>query len=352
MTIPNNRPAMKRIPSRLQVIAHLLGLFLTGSCAAQNPTLKDLLDQNGIPTQSFSASELAKEVDGGTGAKDDLSMVAYAVRQGESLTGEIGLVRYDAATQKLDRKTMDFKDDDLCGGSPLGVQFLGRFAWLSLHFNPSANCLLALDEQLTVQAKVFGFSLTEVAPDQLIFTEGMMQFAPIHAERLQLIDLRSRTALELYPPEHDALRKRFEAEHEKHMPPKNICATNQNDYCDASMFDESISAIRVLKEGGLTFLAHWDASHVIKAGDDPETVASETNQYVYLYQAGKWLFCDVKVSDGGDAEANVSAALMRENPLPCVPKTPVTPDTGSADLSPFPPPEFSPDAKQGSRDHR
>ena len=333
------------------MIASLLGLCLTELCTAQTPSLKDLLDRNTVPTVSFSASELAKEVDGSSNNKNGVSVVAYMVRNDDSYTGDLRVVRYDAATQRLDRKAIKFKEYDLCGGSPLGIQFLGKFAWLSLHVNPSANCLLALNDQLEIQAKIFGFDLTEVGPAQLAYTEGMVHFAPIHAERLRLVDLGTHTSRELYPPQHDTLRPPFEEEHAKHLPSRKTCEASQNDPCDASTFDESIGPIQVLKEGGFTFLANWQASHVMKPNGDSETVASETNQYVYRFQLGKWLFCDVKIASG-DASMTGTTRSPVWDPPPCTPQTPVDADMSSSNLNPFPPPELSNTLQKESRDHR
>lgn len=178
-----------------------------------------------------------------------------------------------------------------------------------------------------------------------------MHFAGIHAERLQLVDLKTRTAPELYPPLHDTLRTLFEAEHAKLMPPQSTCEANENDSCDSAFFDESIGPIHPLKSGGFTFLASWDASHVLKPDEAPETVVSETNQYVYRYQTGKWFFCDVKIPEGAHWEMDALASPILDT-LPCTPRIPVEADTSSADLSPFPKPEFDSPQEQKSRNHR
>ncbi len=313
-------------------------LFAALPCRAQT-TLREQLRSAGILADSFSKAELDEIVDGVKASNAQYVFFAYLRTEGDRLTGYPRLVRYDQTSGTILRSDLKFDEKDQCCGAPDGIQFLDNNLLLSFHYNPSASTLLVLDQNLQTVEIMYGFDVERVAPHQLIMTEGMMHFAPIHAERLQFVDLGTGATQELYPPMNDALRVAFNAKNKKLMPPDDICHSFENDYCDPAMYDEGVTTIGTDGNGRFALVAGWNSSHVTSKGGDPVDIASES--VLYLYEQGKdgWLYCEQELSEG---EANALTSNYKGGfegvKARCHPNQKVVPDMTTSDLSPFPEP--------------
>jgi len=312
-------------------------LFAVLPCCSQT-TLREQLQHAGIPDSSFSKAELDEIVDGVSANKDRYVYFAYLRTKGEMLAGYPLVLRYDQKTGAILRSKLQPDKKDECCGAPDGIDFADDYLLLSFHDNPSASSVLALDNKLQLVEILYGFGTYQIAPDQVVLTENMMHFAPVHPERLEFVDLRTGATKELYPPKGDALRERFAREHEMHMPSEEICR-QLNDPCDPELYDEGISVLGTDRKGRFALVAGREGSHATKKDEAPATVASQLA--LYLYERGKsgWFYCEAQISE---VEAK---ALIHEYEngydsvkTRCVPDQPVVPDMSTSDFSPFPSP--------------
>lgn len=312
----------------------LLGVLMGGP-----HTLREQLQDAGIPEKSFSEAELNQKVDGSETRNNQTIYFVYIRRNGDELTGNPQVVRYNIGDNVLLRSEIKPEDENLCCGSPEGMEIVDDFLLLTFHFNPSAASVVVLDKNLKTIKTLYGFGVERVATDQVVFTENMIHFAPVHAERLQFVDLRSSAAEELYPPSNDALRTTFNEENTKRMPPDDICQSSENDLCDPQLYDDDAEIVSTNGNGGFALVANWNSSHAIKKGSDPVTIASASVLYLYEHHNNRWLFCDQKITDD-EATTLINSRKNSYELLKsrCTPRQTVISDTTTDEFSPFPKP--------------
>lgn len=315
----------------------LLGLITVLIVALTSPaeTLRDVLKSNGVPESAFSRAELDGSVNAAAAAKNNRVLVVYLRLDNNGLIGNPQLVQFKRDSGALVRSGVKPEDEDRCCGSPDGVEFVGDFAILSFHINPSAATMLVLDKDLKLVTTLYGFDVREVVPGQLLFIENMIHFAPVHPERLQLADLRTGKRMELYPPRGDALRAEFAREHAKHMPPPSTCM-QMNDPCKPELYDETVEFVDTDRGGNFVFTVHREALHAMVIGQPPESVGSETAFYRYAWNGRSWMYCEQKLT--ADQVARYKAQGHHENLVlenDCTPALPVVADTSNAQFSPF-----------------
>lgn len=317
----------------MRSLALIAALLITLSCRAE--TLREFLKTSGIPDNNFSKAELDKEVNGAVGNNQQIVLAAYVRVEGDQLTGNPRLVRYDRDSGAILRSEVKPEDEDMCCGSPEDINLIGDFAILSFHSNPSAETMLVLGKDLKLVTTLYGFNVREVAPGQVVFIENMVHFAPVHPERVQFADLRTAKTKELYPPQGDALRAAFAREHARHMPPHATCEKS-DDPCRPDLYDEDIDFVDTDGHGAFSFTVHRDALHATAEGQPPDAVASEAALYRYAANGNAWLYCEEKLSDteakslAPSGHSGDAATKAR-----CTPTLPVTPDMSTANFSPF-----------------
>lgn len=317
----------------MRMLVLIAALLIALSSPAE--TLREVFKSNGIPEVSFSKVELDENVNGAAANNEAYVLVVYVRVNGNLLSGYPQLVRYDRHSGAIRRLEIKPEDEDECCGAPGDVEFIGDFAILSFHINPSAAAMLVLGRELNLVTTLYGFGVHEVAPDQVVFIENMIHFASAHPERLQFADLRSGKKTELYPPKGDVLRAEFAREHAKYMPPQATCE-KFNDPCEPELYDEDIDFVGVDGQVTFAFAVHRDASHATEEGQPPDSVGSEVALYRYTRSSNGWLYCEEKLSEdearalGGPPPHNNFTAKER-----CTPALPVVPDMSNSDYSPF-----------------
>jgi hypothetical protein len=278
---------------------HLL-LFACLTCpAVDGETLQELLDKSGVPVRSFTAEELSAEVNRAIHSDDKRVLIAYGPVDrltGIAFIGARSTIRFDRPTGSVLRGVLPENQTSRCGGAPEAISITDDFVLVTTHINPSAGCTLVLDDQMHLQKTLFGFSPVRVAPGKIVIVENMIHFAAVHPERLQLIDLETWVISELYPPRGDAMRHRLAAMNAAKMPPQATCVALNED-CDADLFDESVSALTSDNQGRFAFIVTQAADHVLKQGEQPETVASQTVFYLYQRRGSGWRFCQEELQD-------------------------------------------------------
>jgi hypothetical protein len=302
-------------------------------------TLNQLLLEEQIPSDYFSAEELAQTV-GGTiflGGPDELEL-AYDVLAGESAYVSSHVVKYDKKRGVLLKSKLQTDKTEVCFGPFTGMLHVGEFTLVSTHISPSAGCLLVLDDQMAQKATLYGFSPRPVAPNRVVLIEDMIHFSPVHPERLQLADLKLGTTFELYPSKGDAMRARLASENATHMPTRAICM-KMNDPCDPHLFDEEILAIATGPEDRFALIVKQSASHVTVPEESPVTVASQSVLYIYAPSDYGWIYCQAEVSNQ-EATMRTQASRLRswqfnDTAGRCTPNLPVLPDMSTSVVNPF-----------------
>lgn len=316
--------------------------LLTVSLALAMPLhaekLQQLLEDQGVPAASFSPEELSSEVSGVAKSDEHRTAIAYGEVDrvtGNALVGPRTVISFDKGTGAVQHKALPAEGTESCGGAPTAIDFADDFILLQTHINPSAACTLVVDANLALQKTLYGFNPVRVAPNQIVLTEDMIHFAPVHPERLQLVDLVKWTNSELYPPRGDLLRKNLAAKNAAGMPTQEACTAN-NESCDPQDFDESISALTSDGDGGFVFVASQEASHVRKEGEAPEKIASQNVLYVYRKQGTGWRYCQQELQESEvEAVKQQLLSAFEKGASRCVPRKIVFPDLQTQKYNPF-----------------
>lgn len=319
----------------------LFGLLCVSFCLAMSAraeTLQQLLQDQGVPAASFSPEELSLEVSGVAKSDDHRTVIAYAEVDrltGNAMVGPRTILSFDKTSSAVQRKALPTEGTESCGGAPIEIGFSDDFILLQTHINPSAGCTLVVDANLALQKTLYGFNPVRVAPNQIVVVEDMIHFAPVHPERLQLVDLVKWTNSELYPPRGDVLRKSLAAQNAAALPSQETCTVN-NESCDPNDFDETLNAITSDGQGRFAFVATQEASHVRKEGEAPEKVASQNVLYVYRKQGTGWRYCqqELQQSDVEGVKQQLVSDFVKAAGR-CIPRKIVFPDLSSQKYNPF-----------------
>lgn len=293
-------------------------------------TLKELLIEEQIPSNSFNAEELNQTVGDTILSRDNNELeVAYNVLGAHSAIVSAHVVKYDKQSGVLQRSTLENGRLDFCLGALSGMVKVGEFILVTSHISPSAGCVIVLDGQLDQKETLYGFGPLPVAPAGILLIENMIHFSPVHPERLRFVNLKGGTTTELYPPKGDAMRAKLARENAAHMPTPEICM-KMNDPCNPHLFDEDILGIRTGTGGRFALISHQSAGHVTVRGEPPVVVASQWVLYIYEPVDGGWKYCESAVNHE-EAMKWAQASQKRtwrfgDTAGRCTPNLPVVPD--------------------------
>lgn len=263
------------------------------------------------------------------------AVVIYNVLDGDLFVGPLQVVEYNFSRGAMRKSRLHFDQGDACQGSPENVYLIDSYTLFSTHINPSAECLLLLDSKLMIGTRFYGFFPLQVAPGQVAIIENMVHFAPVHPERMQVINLRTNETIEIYPPANDPLRARLAVEHTKKMPPSETCM-RMNDPCDPNLFDEQFSTTGTDGERRLAFLVSQSASHAIAENTEPETVVQQSVLYNYALRSGSWYYCQELIStpEVETLQLSLNRQFGAEVSHHCKPDRLVSPDMSTAVYKP------------------
>ena len=126
----------------------------------------------------------------------------YLTRYGKN-TGQWQHVALDPTrVEKLTQSPYGF-------GSVLNVVHSGKRYYLDLHWNPSAGCLLILNENLMPEDALLGWPRGWFRSGAVLYTRNMIHFADVHPETLWLYDPETHESQQLYPEQDDPFRTAF-----------------------------------------------------------------------------------------------------------------------------------------------
>lgn len=318
----------------MRVLALIAALVFVIPCRAE--TLRQLLTSAQIPLNSFGNAELNAQVNGVSGSDQQIVLAVYMLVTENSLVGNPQLARYDHATGSIQRSEVKPENTATCCGSPEGINWVGGFALVSFHINPSAETILVIASDLKLSTTLYGFDVHEVLPGKVVFIENMIHFAPAHPERLELADLRTGNKTELYPPKNDELRADYAREHAKHLPSDGTCQ-KANDPCEPDLYDEDITFIGADGHGNFAFAVQRNAQHFDGNDTSNYVTPSAYALYRYFWNGKFWLYCEESLAaeqHNSDLSDRSFRAELRSRPG-CIPNLSVTPDLSNADFSPF-----------------
>lgn len=317
--------------------AAILLLTLTAIPAINAQTLESALRADHIPTDHFTSAELAAHVNATSGTEDSQRYFVYLTvdLQGR-LSGAPVMIKYDNATGKLIKRNLKPNAMEDCCGSPLEIDLTKHYLLISFHDSPSAETVLVADKDLTYRRTLYGFGFHEIAPDQVVYVENMVHFAPQHQERLAWADLIRGTVSELYPPQGDRLRDAFAIFNEQHMPSMPECR-EANDPCEPEIYDEDITFLPEDAPGILAVNVTRAANHDRVITQNDAGVPIETARYLYKLEGANWFYCEqeatpVKLVTRNEVNASQPAAAAAT----CDPNLPVASDS-SGPQNPFSP---------------
>jgi hypothetical protein len=286
-------------------------LCVAAVCGAQ--TLKDELNKSGIPAAGFRSAELAQGVNAASARDGNATYLVYMrVDEKNTLSGFPQAVRYEPESGKVLRRELTVGEEQNCCGSPLGISFSRSYELFEFHLTPSASIVVVADRALRAVEILLGFGVQEIAPDEVIFTENMIHFAPAHPERIMLVNLGTGAARQLYPPKGDTLRAAFARDHEAKMPSQEVCG-KMDDPCRPDYYDEQVGLLNADGPRRITMRFSRDATHAFREGEPPDTVLSRQALYVYERRKEGWFYCSVPVTNITGEKANCNPELPVES---------------------------------------
>ncbi|MGB7189441.1 MAG: hypothetical protein WBD10_04845 [Acidobacteriaceae bacterium] len=312
----------------------LISALLVTSLPSPAKSLKDLLQAERIPLTSFGAAELGSTLrESVVLSNPQQETLAYTLSGSTAESSTMHVLKFDRRISELLKSAV--RETDACSGGLESITAVDNHLLISTSISPSAQCQIVLDKNLMQTETLYGFGPERVGPDQIVLTENMIHFAPVHAERLQFADLRRRVTAELYPPKGDVLRSKLARENARNMPPAKVCQ-QMNDPCAPELFDESISRIATDGEGRFAFIVNQSANHATAPDEAPTTTASQNVLYIYSHGNSGWLYCEDGLGDS-EAEMLTNSWQFGDAEGRCAPKIPVVPDMSTAFMNPFMP---------------
>ena len=293
-----------------RVVMLVAGLLAVVNLRAE--TLRQVLQQNGVPTSAFKPAELDAQVSSGAAdSSGDRVILAYpALGEQERIGAPLEVLMYQRATRKLMRRTVTpAETSDECFGSVLRIFGLAGYILVETHINPSASCTIVLDSELRVKHTLFGWSVAQLGQDAILLEEDEIHFASVHPLRLAVFDPAAGLAQEVYPPDGDPLRERFSSDLNQHLPTAAWCREH-NHPCDPSSFDEDLGEAAYADSEGrkFAFVASYDAGGF---GDAAErAVGIRSVLYVYRRSGEGWTYCQDPLSN---LEVETRQELLKNN---------------------------------------
>jgi hypothetical protein len=275
----------------------LTAALAAGNAAAQqNPTLADVLKQEGIPSPQRTIPNLNSRITSFSTLNDDREfLIAYYLDNPKNeLRFPLLVTLFDRHSGRwrhvelTDIKVQVFEGadhpiQDDCIGSVLDISRHGDQYFLNLHFNPSAGCLLVLNTDLTVSHTLAGWPVAFFKSGSFVWIGDMVHFSDVHAEMLFLYDPLARKSQQIYPLKNDPLRDDFSTRLERVINKKQ-CAEN-NWACEPDRFATEIDSVEVNNEiNALAFLAAFTTEGFLTREDAENSGQWYDDDYVYLFQ--------------------------------------------------------------------
>lgn len=257
---------------------------------ASPQTLRGVLDAKSLPITGAKLANLEKEITGGAEFDDSNQFaIAYYLDDGSGgLNPPLFVDRYDKKKEDWQSGTLfepqtKAGDLDACLGSILAIKASGGRLFLDTHINPSAGCLLVLSHDLKLEANLYGWLLSQLGSDLLIYHRSEVHFAPVHPAEIAVYDLRSKRDVTIFPPKTPtAIREaRTTQLREFYKSNPEWCKKN-DDPCVPEEFDSEVQETIATSEANsaLAFLVSYEQIQLVE-GDVQKPSGPKDVLYVY-----------------------------------------------------------------------
>lgn len=264
-----------------------VGARVCGGQGVARLSLGDVLRKNDIPVERMSSAERERGVAQWMAGRDGTKvLVAYSLREDDGAeTPFFHLLRYDPAKAGL--KQVRVEPEGECGDRFWGMEPVVGMMGLQMSPNPSAECLILIDERLRVVDQLAGIFAGTVR-GQVILYGNTIHFAPTHPQELLIYDPATRKQVTVYPQAGDTRRKAFTAKLRRVMPPDAWCREN-NKGCDPKDFTTELSNV-VVDASGMSFRFKATMTASEGFGEKAEQMArDEAVTYACSWNQGKWV---------------------------------------------------------------
>jgi hypothetical protein len=302
-------PGTKRLPNqvhersatRRRATPVLLLLFFTPPAAqSQNtpPTLRSALSQAGVSAQGLDGANLEKPIGSWAELNNDAAyLIAYFVaEESNRLDAPLFVHRYDkrqhswTSTSLPEARAATQDMNVRCFGSVLAINEFQGLYLLNTHQSPSAGCLLILNRDLKWKTSLYGWFLTGLGKDRVIYHRSQIHFAPVHSLEMGMYDLAADGDLTIFPPQaatpiRDELTRRLG---EFFVARQNWCSTN-NHPCDPTWFDSAlVSDVAVnAEQDALAFVVSYEAIQDFREEKPPAGPSAVLYVYRHVSDSSK-----------------------------------------------------------------
>lgn len=272
----------------------------------QYEVLADVLKHNAISFSPTSIPNLDRLITSYATLNDDREFViAYYLANPPDQTLRLPLfvTRYSkvshrwqqAALNDLQVKT-EFGSTE-CFGSVLDIKRHNKRYYLTMHWNPSAGCLLILQDDLTVDQTLTGGIAAFLKSGSFIYWGNTVHFADVHPETLWLYNPETRKSTQLYPQPHDPFRDEFSAKLEKVIN-QDRCRTN-NWACDPRRFTSYPGYPPSVNDetNSLAFRMTFEPEGFLDRHEAEDSGLFDDDDYVYIYQFQPFRWREFSVYD-------------------------------------------------------
>jgi hypothetical protein len=272
----------------------LTGAGLAGAWRAQTApkhTLRQALAESGLTADENVVKNLDQPITSGAVLDDaEQFVISYFVDDGTShLNPPLFLNRYDRKRKEWKSATLGdarakWQDMDVdCLGSILSITAAGQALYLDTHINPSAGCLLVVSKDLKLQASLYGWLLSRLGDDQLLYQRSEIHFAPVHPAEIAVYDFRTQRDWTIFPakPDQPVRKARTEQLRRFYEAHPDWCNQN-NDPCDPEYFDSFLDGEVVTNSSdrSLAFVVSYKQEQMAR-GDVQKPSGPEKVVYVY-----------------------------------------------------------------------
>jgi len=278
---------------RCAITAAVLLSLLNYAVGQQSSTLADVLEQNSIAAPARSIPNLDRPITSYATLNDDQEfLIAYYLMTPDNrMQFPLFLTRFDKRTGEwqnaslVDVKVPVFQSTQQteCIGSVLRIERNRAWYYLNLHWNPSAGCLLIVNQDLTVSHTLPGSTAGFFKSGSFLYVANMVHFADIHPETLWIYDPLTHRSRQLYPQEDDPFRKDFSSRLAKVI---DVDKCRKNNWaCQADRFTTDIGDIEVNDENNsVAFVTTFDTEGFLTREEAEQSGNWYDDQYVYFYQ--------------------------------------------------------------------
>jgi hypothetical protein len=285
-------------------------LFLGYAAGDQDQTLAEVLKQSSIPLPPGSVPHVNAPITSYATLNNDQEFLIayYLVAPRNELRFPLFLTRFDKQVGKWQHASItDLKGkipqetehgvEVDCIGSVLSVEGNSKWYYLTLHWNPSAGCLVILQHNLTVSQTLTGGTAAFFKSGMLVYSGNMVHFASVHPETLHLYNPLTHTSQQLYPQMNDPFRDAFSTRLEKVIDQKK-CAEN-NWSCEPGDFTTDIKyPIEVNDEtNALAFRIDFETEGILTRKEAESSGKWNDDQYVYFYQLNPLRWREFSIHD-------------------------------------------------------